>query len=91
MRFSVDVDVMPATRALDDDIGRAFDYDTIINGIKDHHRPRAISTWSRPWPRRWRAIASPIPARRAVKVKIEKLDKEPGAVGVEIVRAKGSV
>ena len=26
-----------------------------------------------------------------VTVKIEKLDKEPGAVGVEIVRGKGSV
>ena len=34
VRFSVDVDVIPATRALEDDIGRAFDYDTIIKGIK---------------------------------------------------------
>ena len=34
-------------------------------------------------------LAHPRAAR--VVVKIEKLDKEPGAVGVEIVRAKGSV
>lgn len=35
VRFSVDVDVIPAARALEDDIGRAFDYDTIIKGIKN--------------------------------------------------------
>ena len=35
VRFSVDVDVLPATIALDDNIARAFDYDTIIKGIKD--------------------------------------------------------
>ncbi|MGE5260531.1 MAG: dihydroneopterin aldolase, partial [Actinomycetota bacterium] len=29
VRFSVDVDVIQATVALEDDIGRAFDYDTI--------------------------------------------------------------
>src|SRR4029079_12975060 len=33
VRFAVDVDVLPATVAVDDDIGRAFDYDTIIKGI----------------------------------------------------------
>ena len=35
VRFSVDVELIPAAGALDDDIGRAFDYDTIIGGIKD--------------------------------------------------------
>ena len=35
VRFSVDVDMLPAATALDDDIGRAFDYDTIIKGIKE--------------------------------------------------------
>ena len=34
VRFSVDVDLMPEAQALDDDIGRAFDYDTITKGIK---------------------------------------------------------
>jgi hypothetical protein len=29
------------------------------------------------------------PRAASVKVMIEKLDKEPGAVGVEIVRSKG--
>src|SRR5512134_3213492 len=35
VRFSVDVDMTPAPAALEDDIGRTFDYDTIIAGIKD--------------------------------------------------------
>ena len=35
VRFSVDVELIPATAALNDDIGRAFDYDTIVKGIKD--------------------------------------------------------
>ncbi len=90
VRFSVDVDVLPATR-------RARRRYRPRLRLRHHHQrhqgassPAAISIWSRPWPRRWRAIASPIPARLAVKVTIEKLDKEPGAVGVEIVRAKGS-
>ena len=43
VRFSVDVDVLPAAVAVDDDIDRAFDYDTIIKGIKQivargHHQ-----------------------------------------------------
>src|SRR5262245_59405325 len=33
VRFSVDVDLSPAAR-LNDDIRQAFDYDTIIKGIK---------------------------------------------------------
>jgi dihydroneopterin aldolase len=36
-----------------------------------------------------RCLARPRAAR--VAVKIEKLDKEPGAVGVEIVRAKDGI
>ena len=34
VRFSVDVDLIPAVHALNDDIRQAFDYDTIIKGIK---------------------------------------------------------
>ena len=89
VRFSVDVDVLPATVALDDDIGRAFDYDTIIKGIKEIvalGHINLVETLAE-------EVASHClshPRASAVKVTIEKLDKEPGAVGVEIVRAKGS-
>lgn len=90
VRFSVDVDLTPATAALDDDIGRAFDYDTIIQGIK--------STIARGHINLVETLAEQVAShclghKRAarVTVRIEKLDKEPGAVGVEIVRSKGSV
>ena len=89
VRFSVDVDVLPASVALDDDIGRAFDYDTIIKGIKEiiaRGHINLVETLAE-------EVASHClshPRASAVKVTIEKLDKEPGAVGVEIVRSKGS-
>jgi len=87
VRFSVDVDVLPATDALDDNIARAFDYDTIIKGIKDIIAEGHINLVE--------TLAERIaehclrhPRASSVLVRIEKLDKEPGAVGVEIVRAK---
>ena len=89
VRFSVDVDVLSASVALDDDIGRAFDYDTIIKGIKEiiaRGHINLVETFAE-------EVASHClshPRASAVKVTIEKLDKEPGAVGVEIVRSKGS-
>jgi Dihydroneopterin aldolase len=61
VRFSVDVDLIPAD-ALNDDIRQAFDYDTIIKGIKASSRA-ATSIWSRPWQMRSPRSASPILAR----------------------------
>jgi dihydroneopterin aldolase len=89
VRFSVDVDVSPATDTLDDDIGRAFDYDTIIKGIKDivaRGHINLVETLAERIARH--CLAHPRAAR--VVVRIEKLDKEPGAVGVEIVRDRGN-
>ena len=90
VRFSVDVDLDAGLDALDDDIGRAFDYDTIIKGIKAivaRGHINLVETLAEDVARH--CLAHPRAAR--VTVKIEKLDKEPGAVGVEIVRAKGGV
>jgi dihydroneopterin aldolase len=87
VRFSVDVDLTPATLALKDDIGRAFDYDTIIKGIKDiiaRGHINLVETLAEEVARH--CLAHPRAA--SVTVRIEKLDKEPGAVGVEIVRSK---
>lgn len=87
VRFSVDVDLAPATQALDDDIGKAFDYDTIIEGIKDiiaRGHINLVETLAEEVARH--CLAHPRAA--SATVKIEKLDKEPGAVGVEIVRSK---
>jgi len=87
VRFTVDVDLLPAKAALNDDIGRAFDYDTIIDGIKTIVGKGHINLVE--------TLAEDVaahclahPRASAVRVKIEKLDKEPGAVGVEIVRRK---
>ena len=87
VRFSVDVDVLPAAVALEDNIGRAFDYDTIIKGIKDiiaRGHINLVETLAEDVARH----CLDHPRASSVHVKIEKLDKEPGAVGVEIVRAK---
>ena len=75
--------------AIDDDIGRAFDYDTIIKGIKQivaRGHINLVETLAE----EVAAHCLAHPRAASVKVTIEKLDKEPGAVGVEIVRAKGS-
>jgi dihydroneopterin aldolase len=89
VRFSVDVDIIPPSDALDDDIGRTFDYDTIIGGIKDIIARGHINLVETLAERiAHHCLAHPRAAR--VAVRIEKLDKEPGAVGVEIVRDKRS-
>jgi dihydroneopterin aldolase len=87
VRFSVDVDVLPSNDALQDDIGRAFDYDIIIDGIKSiiaRGHINLVETLAEEVA--LHCLAHPRAAR--VMVSIEKLDKDPGAVGVEIVRRK---
>jgi dihydroneopterin aldolase len=87
VRFSVDVELKPATVALEEDIGRAFDYDTIIKGIKSiiaRGHINLVETLAEEVARQ--CLAHPRAA--SVTVRIEKLDKEPGAVGVEIMRSK---
>jgi dihydroneopterin aldolase len=90
VRFSVDVDLLPARGQLEDDIGRTFDYDMIIKDIKDiiaRGHINLVETLAEEVAAR--CLARPRAAR--VAVKIEKLDKEPGAVGVEIVRARDGI
>jgi dihydroneopterin aldolase len=87
VRFSVDVDVTPASGPIDDDIGRAFDYDMIIDGIKSiiaRGHINLVETLAEEVAQHCLAHSR----AASVKVMIEKLDKEPGTVGVEIVRAK---
>jgi dihydroneopterin aldolase len=86
-RFSVDIEVKPAGEAIEDQIDRVLDYDTIIATIKGILAEGHINLVE--------TLADEIatrclehPRAASVKVKIEKLDKEPGAVGVEIVRRR---
>lgn len=87
VRFSVDIDVTPAPKELEDDIDRTLDYDYVINGIKNiisHGHINLVETVAEEVAEH--CIAHPRAA--AVEVTIEKLDKDPGAVGVKIVRRK---
>lgn len=87
VRFSVDIDLTPAPSTLDDDIERTLDYDFVINGIKALIAQGHINLVE--------TLAEDVAqhcltherAARVVVV-IEKLDKDPGAVGVKIVREK---
>ncbi len=87
VRFSVDIDVTPAEEVLDDDIDKTLDYDHITNGIKSIIAGGHINLVE--------TLAEEVaqhclthPRAACVTVGIEKLDKDPGAVGVEIVRSK---
>jgi len=87
VRFSVDIDVTAADEVLDDDIDKTLDYDYITNGIKSIIARGHINLVE--------TLAEEVaqhclthPRTASVRVVIEKLDKDPGAVGVEIVRSK---
>ncbi|MEM7191722.1 MAG: dihydroneopterin aldolase [Pseudomonadota bacterium] len=85
VRFSVDIDISPSTDDLADDIDRTLDYDYVINGIKSiisRGHINLVETLAEDVARH--CIAHP--RAEGVKVTIENLDKDPGAVGVEIVR-----
>jgi dihydroneopterin aldolase len=87
-RFSVDIEVAPSGEAVEDEISRVLDYDMIIatiKGILAEGHINLVETLADEIATR--CLAHPRAA--LVRVKIEKLDKEPGAVGVEIVRRKG--
>jgi dihydroneopterin aldolase len=86
-RFSVDIEVMPSDQAVEDEISRVLDYDMIINTIKEvlaRGHIQLVETLADEIATR--CLSHPRAA--SVKVRIEKLDKEPGAVGVEIVRRR---
>src|SRR6478752_1819827 len=79
-RFSVDIEVAPSDQAIEDQIGRVLDYDMIIETIKDilaQDHINLVETLADEIATR--CLAHPRAA--SVKVKIEKLDKRPGAVG----------
>ena len=87
VRFQVDIDITPNPDDLEDNIERTLDYDYVINGIKDiisRGHINLVETLAEDVAQH--CIAHPRAVR--VKVVIEKLDKGPGAVGVEILRRK---
>ncbi|HSM19794.1 MAG TPA: dihydroneopterin aldolase [Hyphomicrobiales bacterium] len=87
VRFSVDIDLTPSRQELEDDIEHTLDYDYVINGIKAiiaRGHINLVETLAEDVAQH--CLAHPRAAR--VTVGIEKLDKDPGAVGVEVMRSK---
>ena len=88
LAFNVVVEVVPRAAPLDDDVDRILSYDTITEAIAHElaeERLNLLETLAE-------KIADRIlHARQALRVfvRIEKLDRGPGALGVEIVRARG--
>lgn len=89
LRFSVVVEVRPAPAPLDDDVDRILSYDRITEAIAAElaaERLNLLETLAEKVAER--ILAEPQAMR--VFVRIEKLDRGPGALGVEIVRARAS-
>lgn len=85
VRFNVVVEVEPVTVAVDDDVDRILSYDRITDAITEslaEERLNLLETLAE------RVAERVLTAPRAMRVfvRIEKLDRGPGALGVEIVR-----
>lgn len=88
IRFNVDVDIRPHPAPLEDDVDRILSYDRITEAIAAAlaaERLNLLETLAE-------SIASRIlaePQAVRVVVRIEKLDRGPFSLGVEIVRRRG--
>ena len=89
LRFNVVLEVAPPEAARDDDVDLVLSYDTITEAIEAElaaERLNLLETLAE------RIAARCLADRRAVRafVRIEKLDRGTGALGVEIVRARAA-
>jgi dihydroneopterin aldolase len=90
IRFDVVVEVRPAPGPLNDDVDRILSYDRIAEAIAAElasERLNLLETLAERVAER--ILATPQAMR--VFVRIEKLDRGPGALGVEIVRSRAEV
>ncbi|MDA5093516.1 dihydroneopterin aldolase [Aliiroseovarius sp. KMU-50] len=89
VRFSVVVEVAPSTGADTDDVDDILSYDAVTEAITaelEAERLNLLETLAERIADR--ILSEPQPLR--VFVRIEKLDRGPGKLGVEIVRSRGS-
>ncbi|WP_316012972.1 dihydroneopterin aldolase [Roseobacter sp. HKCCA0434] len=87
IRFNVVLEVTPHVAAQDDDVDKVISYDTIIHAIEAQlsaGRINLLETLAERVAERCLSDARSI----RVFVRIEKLDRIPGALGVEIVRMR---
>ncbi|MFD0987557.1 dihydroneopterin aldolase [Methyloligella solikamskensis] len=89
VRVSVDVEIDASDQPLQDDIAHTFDYDVIINAVKDVVGSGHINLTETMAEEIARRVLKH-PRAQTVRVKVEKLDKDPGAVGTEIVRKRSA-
>lgn len=89
LRFNVVVEVRPAPAPLDDDVDRILSYDRITEAIAAELAAERLNLLETLAERVAERILGEPQAMR-VFVRIEKLDRGPGALGVEIVRARAS-
>ncbi len=87
IRFNVVLEVSPQVAARDDDVDTVISYDTITEAIDDELAAERINLLETLAERiAARLLADPRVARAFVR--IEKLDRIPGALGIEIVRQR---
>lgn len=88
VRFSVVVEVQPTATPVNDDVDRILSYDTITQAIHHELAAERLNLLETLAERIAQSILAEPQAER-VFLRIEKLDRGPGALGVEIVRTKG--
>ncbi|EPX78837.1 dihydroneopterin aldolase [Salipiger mucosus] len=87
VRFDVVVEVVPAGGPLDDDVDRILSYDRVTEAISTELAAERVNLLETLAERIAERILLEPQAMRAF-VRIEKLDRGPGALGVEIVRTR---
>lgn len=87
--FNVVVEVRPLTGPIDDDVDRILSYDKVTESIASELSEERLNLLETLAERVAERILLEPQAMRAF-VRIEKLDRGPGALGVEIVRARGA-
>ncbi|MGC3939405.1 dihydroneopterin aldolase [Roseobacter sp. EG26] len=86
--FNVVVEVQPLTGPIDDDVDRILSYDKVTEAIAFELADERLNLLETLAERVAERILLEPQAMRAF-VRIEKLDRGPGALGVEIVRGRG--
>jgi dihydroneopterin aldolase len=84
--FNVVVEVRPLTRSIDDDVDRILSYDKVTEAIMGELAEERLNLLETLAERIAERILNEPQAVRTF-VRIEKLDRGPGALGVEIVRS----
>lgn len=90
VRFNIVVEVAPLVGEIDDDVDRILSYDRVTEAIAAELHAERINLLETLAARVAERILREPQALR-VFVRIEKLDRGPFSLGVEIVRAKGEV